>query len=199
MERVSSLSQADLRPWRELETARRLPAQRRGSRSVATKLAPALRKTEWAKHQPFYSLNRLHLPLQTCRRDRDSFVFNSPADDPAPAEPHVLTGHDNGRIAVGLAEADDAHGIAAATQRQAAAGIGQALTNPAAYLARIDVSAAPAAFALLLTPRTLLLRRVDPRAPRVALTARAQGSNAPPRLTPLFRSASVGSMDPNHG
>lgn len=53
-------------------------------------------------------------------------------------------------------------------QRQAAAWIGQTLSSQAAYLAYIDVFAALAVFAVLLTPLAFLLRRVDLRAPRTA-------------------------------
>lgn len=51
-------------------------------------------------------------------------------------------------------------------QRQAAAWIGQTLTDQAAYLAYIEVFAVLAVFAWVLTPIALLLRHVDLRAPR---------------------------------
>ncbi len=67
------------------------------------------RKAQMAKHQLFYALLRLRLPLQ----GRDAahpggLAFDVLADAPEPDAPKVMTGHDNGLITLALEEADDA-------------------------------------------------------------------------------------------
>ena len=69
----------------------------------------AWRKMEVAKHRLIYTLMQLSLPLKTRREDPvHGLIFEFLADPPAQNGPPVLTGHDNGRITVALAEADDA-------------------------------------------------------------------------------------------
>ncbi|MCW5687610.1 MAG: putative zinc-binding peptidase [Pseudolabrys sp.] len=64
---------------------------------------------ELAKHRLFYSLLRLNLPLKTVIDDPEhGLSFEFLADPPAKGAPKVMTGHDNGRITIALAEADDA-------------------------------------------------------------------------------------------
>jgi len=65
-------------------------------------------KIEWAKHRLFYSLIRLKLPLQTRGERPTGLIFDFPADGQAAGAPRIVTGHDNGRITIALAEADDA-------------------------------------------------------------------------------------------
>jgi hypothetical protein len=66
------------------------------------------RKIELAKHRLFYSLLRLELPLQTRSEDAEGLVFEFLDDSSAAIGPKILTGHDDGRITIALAEADDA-------------------------------------------------------------------------------------------
>lgn len=64
---------------------------------------------ELAKHRLFYSLIRLNLPLTTFVEDPErGLSFEFLADSPHQSGPKVLTGHDNGKITIALAEADDA-------------------------------------------------------------------------------------------
>ncbi|WP_182086914.1 putative zinc-binding peptidase [Aureimonas sp. ME7] len=63
-------------------------------------------KMEAAKHQLFYTLLRLQLPLYTRDEHQEGLGFKFLADDPASTE-KVMTGHDLGVITVALAEADD--------------------------------------------------------------------------------------------
>jgi hypothetical protein len=65
------------------------------------------RKIEFAKHRLFYSLLRLELPLQTRAENPEGLIFEF-LDGGAKSSPKILTGHDNGRITIALAEADDA-------------------------------------------------------------------------------------------
>jgi hypothetical protein len=65
------------------------------------------RKIELAKHRLFYSLLRFELPLQTRSESPEGLVFDFLSEHAMPAGPKVLTGHDNGRITIALAEADD--------------------------------------------------------------------------------------------
>jgi hypothetical protein len=62
----------------------------------------AWRKIEIAKHRLFYSLLRLELT------NLNGLEFEFPADPVAVGNPTVMTGHENGRITIALAEADDA-------------------------------------------------------------------------------------------
>jgi hypothetical protein len=70
------------------------------------------RKFELAKHRLFYTLLRLNLPLPTRAEDpQRGLVFDFLADAPnlVGHKVHkVMTGHEDGLIAVNLAEADDA-------------------------------------------------------------------------------------------
>ena len=66
------------------------------------------RKIEWAKHRLIYSLLKFELPLQTRAESPEGLIFEFLTDDRASATAKVLTGHDNGRITIALAEADDA-------------------------------------------------------------------------------------------
>jgi hypothetical protein len=66
------------------------------------------RKIELAKHRLFYSLLRLQLPLHTRAENPEGLAFDFLDDSGASSGPKVLTGHDNGRITIALAEADDA-------------------------------------------------------------------------------------------
>ncbi|WP_082540827.1 putative zinc-binding peptidase [Pseudolabrys sp. Root1462] len=64
---------------------------------------------EMSKHRLFYSLLRLGLPLKTVIEDPEhGLSFEFLADPPLQGAPKVMTGHDNGRITIALAEADDA-------------------------------------------------------------------------------------------
>jgi len=67
------------------------------------------RRLEAAKHQLFYSLLRLQLPLKNRVDDpKHGLAFAFLADGPDPRGPKVMTGHDNGLITIALIEADDA-------------------------------------------------------------------------------------------
>jgi hypothetical protein len=67
------------------------------------------RKFELAKHRLFYTLIRLGLPLPSRAEDpRCGLVFDFLADAPDSAGHKVMTGHEDGLIAVNLVEADDA-------------------------------------------------------------------------------------------
>jgi hypothetical protein len=60
---------------------------------------------EGAKHRLFYALMRLKLPLRTRIEDPEhGLAFDFLAD--TPAQPHVLTGHDEGLITIALKEGD---------------------------------------------------------------------------------------------
>ena len=66
------------------------------------------RKIETAKHRLFYSLLRLHLPLETRAEDPEhGLAFDFLADPPQTHTAEVMTGHDNGLITLALKEADD--------------------------------------------------------------------------------------------
>ncbi|WP_428542621.1 zinc-binding metallopeptidase family protein [Rhodopila sp.] len=66
-------------------------------------------RLEAAKHQLFYSLMRLNLPLNNRIDDPlHGLAFDFLADRPDPTGPRVMTGHDNGIITIALIEADDA-------------------------------------------------------------------------------------------
>ena len=65
------------------------------------------RLIEVAKHRLFYTLLELKLPLTTRADDpKEGLVFEF-LEDPGNGQP-VMTGHDEGRITIALAEADDA-------------------------------------------------------------------------------------------
>ena len=64
------------------------------------------RALEAAKHRLFYTLMRLGLPLATRAEDPEhGLAFDFLAE--TPAQPKVLTGHDDGLITIALKEADD--------------------------------------------------------------------------------------------
>jgi len=66
-------------------------------------------RLEGAKHRLFYSLLRLHLPLETrAENPEHGLAFDFLADPPESHAAGVLTGHDNGLITLALKEADDA-------------------------------------------------------------------------------------------
>jgi hypothetical protein len=66
-------------------------------------------RLEAAKHQLFYSLLRLKLPLVSRVEDPEhGLAFDFLADLPDAGAPKVMTGHDNGLITIALIEADDA-------------------------------------------------------------------------------------------
>ncbi len=67
------------------------------------------RKIETAKHRLFYSLLRLHLPLES-RTDNPEhgLAFDFLADPPESHAAGVMTGHDSGLITLAVREADDA-------------------------------------------------------------------------------------------
>jgi hypothetical protein len=66
-------------------------------------------RLEVAKHQLFYSLLRLKLPLVTrLENPTHGLAFDFLADGLDPKAPKVMTGHDNGLITIALVEADDA-------------------------------------------------------------------------------------------
>jgi hypothetical protein len=69
----------------------------------------AWRKIEIAKHRLFYTLMKLHLPLDG-KGDNggERLVFDFLASSPHIDGPRVMTGHDNGLITLALEEADDA-------------------------------------------------------------------------------------------
>ena len=65
------------------------------------------RALESAKHRLFYTLMRLGLPLATRNEDpAHGLAFDFPAE--TPAQPKVMTGHDDGLITIALKEGDDA-------------------------------------------------------------------------------------------
>jgi hypothetical protein len=65
------------------------------------------RALEYAKHRLFYTLLKLRLPLATRTEDPvHGLAFDFLAD--TPAQPRVLTGHDNGLITIALKEGDHA-------------------------------------------------------------------------------------------
>lgn len=67
------------------------------------------RKFELAKHRLFYTLIRLGLALPSRAEDPDQgLVFDFLADTPDASGHRVMTGHEDGLIAVNLTEADDA-------------------------------------------------------------------------------------------
>jgi hypothetical protein len=69
----------------------------------------AWRKIEIAKHMLFYTLMKLHLPLD--ERDENGNLrlqFDFLASAANTGGPRVMTGHDNGLITLALEEADDA-------------------------------------------------------------------------------------------
>ena len=67
------------------------------------------RKFELAKHRLFYTLIRLGLPLPSRAEDPEqALVFDFLADSPDAVGHRVMTGHEDGLIAVNLSEADDA-------------------------------------------------------------------------------------------
>jgi hypothetical protein len=69
----------------------------------------AWQQIEMAKHRLFYTLLRWNLPLKTVNEDpAHGLSFEFLADAPAPTGPKVLTGHDEGKITIALAEANDA-------------------------------------------------------------------------------------------
>jgi hypothetical protein len=79
--------------------------------SIASNVA-AWRKIEIAKHNLFYTLLKLKLPLDG-RVDQDEakrehLTFDFLASPAVPGAENVMTGHDNGLITVALEEADDA-------------------------------------------------------------------------------------------
>jgi hypothetical protein len=69
----------------------------------------AWHKIELAKHMLFYTLMKLHLPLD--QKDENGVLrlrFDFLASPPPQQGPRVMTGHDNGLITLALEEADDA-------------------------------------------------------------------------------------------
>src|SRR3984957_13799183 len=69
----------------------------------------AWHKIEIAKHMLFYTLMKLHLPLDD--RDEDGNLrlqFDFLASPVSAGGPRIMTGHDNGLITLALEEADDA-------------------------------------------------------------------------------------------
>jgi len=67
------------------------------------------RKFELAKHRLFYTLIRLGLPLTSRAEDsRFGLVFDFLSNRSHSGGEEVMTGHENGLIAINLAEADDA-------------------------------------------------------------------------------------------
>ena len=72
--------------------------------SDADNLTP-WRTLEAAKHRLFYALMRLHLPLETRTENPEhGLAFDFLAE--TPAQPKVLTGHDDGLITIALKEGD---------------------------------------------------------------------------------------------
>ena len=65
------------------------------------------RLIEIAKHRLFYTLLELKLPLVTRAEDPNEGLVFEFLEDESPTR-KVLTGHDNGRITLAIAEADDA-------------------------------------------------------------------------------------------
>jgi len=69
----------------------------------------AWRLMELAKHRLFYSLLRWRLPLQNrIENPQYGLAFEFLRDDPVTSGPRILTGHEDGKIVIALAEADDA-------------------------------------------------------------------------------------------
>jgi hypothetical protein len=69
----------------------------------------AWRKIEIAKHMLFYTLMKLHLPLEERDESGDLRLrFDFLASPAHPEGPRVMTGHDNGLITLALDEANDA-------------------------------------------------------------------------------------------
>jgi hypothetical protein len=66
------------------------------------------RLIEVAKHRLFYTLIKLHLPLNAEGQNVNALVFDFLAGVAGAVEGPVMTGHDNGLITINLAEADDA-------------------------------------------------------------------------------------------
>jgi Putative zinc-binding metallo-peptidase/zinc-ribbon domain len=66
------------------------------------------RKIKLAKHRLFYSLLRFHLPLHTRFEDTEGLIFDFPPDNAASGGQASMTGHEEGRITIALAEVDDA-------------------------------------------------------------------------------------------
>jgi hypothetical protein len=69
----------------------------------------AWQRIELAKHMLFYTLLKLHLPLD--EKDENGQLrlrFDFLKSPPNPEGPRVMTGHDNGLITLALEEADDA-------------------------------------------------------------------------------------------
>lgn len=67
------------------------------------------RKIETAKHRLFYSLLRLHLPLENRADDPEhGLAFDFLADPPESHAAGVMTGHNKGLITLAVREADDA-------------------------------------------------------------------------------------------
>ena len=65
------------------------------------------RLIEIAKHRLFYTLIELKLPLVTRAEDPNEGLVFEFLEDTMPGQP-VMTGHDDGRITIAIAEADDA-------------------------------------------------------------------------------------------
>lgn len=66
-------------------------------------------RVQRAKHRLIYTLRRLGLPhAPRGPGNPEGLVFDVLADPPDDSGPKVMTGHDNGRITLALAEADDA-------------------------------------------------------------------------------------------
>jgi len=66
------------------------------------------RRVQRAKNRLFYSLLSLGLPVAAPDGTSDGLIFDVLADPPDQAADHIMTGHQNGRITLALAEADDA-------------------------------------------------------------------------------------------
>ena len=65
-------------------------------------------RLEVAKRRLLYSLRRLKLPCENSAVRATELRFEFLADAPEPDGPKVLTGHNEGRITINVAEADDA-------------------------------------------------------------------------------------------
>jgi hypothetical protein len=65
-------------------------------------------RLEVAKRRLIYSLRRLNLPFGNTAGCESGLRFEFLADSPQPDGEKVLTGHNNGRVTINLAEADDA-------------------------------------------------------------------------------------------
>lgn len=97
----------------EADGAATLCAACRHNRTIPNLSNPAnllrWQRLEAAKHQLFYSLLRLRLPLKNRIDDPGhGLAFDFPAEGPDPRGPKVMTGHDDGLITIALIEADDA-------------------------------------------------------------------------------------------